>query len=157
MTISLNEAVELVTLEADLLDHDGFREWLDLYVPDGLYIVPIDPNAATFEGVLNYAYDDAHMREKRVERLLGGRSISAAPPARTVRMLGRYRMLEASDETCVLRCAMTLTELRQHRLREYAANITYTLIKTNTGLKIQNKIIKLLNSTENLTAISYIL
>ncbi|GBQ32928.1 aromatic-ring-hydroxylating dioxygenase subunit beta [Gluconacetobacter sacchari] len=157
MTITLDEAVALVTLEADLLDHGQFHDWLGLYTPGGRYVIPIDPDAEDFENVLNYAYDDAAMRAKRVERLLGGRSISAAPPAQTVRLLSRYRMLASDGDACTLRCAQYLKELRQHRERDYAANVTYRLVRTPDGLKIDLKVIRLLIATEALTAVSYIL
>lgn len=157
MTITLEDAVALITLEADMLDHGDFRDWLKLYTPDGLYIVPIDPDAQDFKAVLNYAYDDASMREKRVDRLLSGRSISAAPPAKTVRLLSRYRLLESSETHCVLRCAQLLTELRQGRERYYAGNLNYHLVKTDDGLKISLKVVRLLTATEALTAVSYIL
>ncbi len=157
MSITLDEAIALVTLEADLLDHGQFQEWLGLYTPDGRYIVPIDPDTEDLEAVLNYAYDDAEMRRKRVERLLGGRSISAAPPARTVRLQARFRMLESDDARCTFRCAQLLTELRQGRERDYAANVTYRLVRTAKGLQIDLKVIRLLESTEALTTVSYIL
>ncbi|GAA07333.1 aromatic-ring-hydroxylating dioxygenase subunit beta [Acetobacter tropicalis] len=159
MTITLNEAIELITLEADMLDHSEFREWLKLYTADSLYAVPIDPDAKVEDlgKILNYAYDNAEMREKRVERLLGGRSISAAPPARTVRLLSRYRMLETGTESCTLRCAQLLTELRQGRERYYAADVMFRLKRTEDGLRINQKIVRLLTSTEALTAVSYIL
>jgi 3-phenylpropionate/cinnamic acid dioxygenase small subunit len=157
MSITQDEAIALVTLEADMLDHGDFREWLSLYTPDGLYVVPIDPDTECFEKILNYAYDNAEMRQKRVERLLGGRAISAMPPARTIRLLGRYRMLEMGAACCTLRCAQLLTELRQGRERYYAANITFHLVSTPDGMKIDRKIVRLLTSTEALTAVSYIL
>lgn len=157
MTIPLDEAMALITVEADLLDHGAYHEWLALYTPEAKYIVPIDPDQDDFEATLNYAYDDAAMRRKRVERLLGGRSISAAPPARTVRLLGRGRMLDSGTETCTLRCAQVLKELRQHRVRDYAAHVTYRLARTPEGLKIDRKVIRLLEATEALTAVSYIL
>lgn len=157
MSITLQDAISLITLEADMLDHGDFRSWLKLYTPEGRYVVPIDPDSEDFEKVLNYAYDDAEMREKRVVRLLSGRSISAAPPARTVRLLSRYRMLESSDTHCILRCAQMLQELRQGRVHDYAANLNYRLEMTDDGLKIALKVVRLLISTEALTAVSYIL
>ncbi|MFT8674989.1 MAG: aromatic-ring-hydroxylating dioxygenase subunit beta [Acetobacter sp.] len=157
MSITLNEAVELVTLEADMLDHGDFTPWLSLYTQDGLYIVPIDPDTDDFEDILNYAYDNAEMREKRVQRLLGGRAISAAPPARTVRLLSRYRLLDTGADACTLRCAQLLIELRQGRERYYAANVTFDLVRTEAGLRIGRKVVRLLTSTEALTAVSYIL
>ncbi|MFT8564622.1 aromatic-ring-hydroxylating dioxygenase subunit beta [Acetobacter orientalis] len=157
MSISLAQAIELITLEADLLDYGEFKSWLDLYAEDGVYVIPIEHDATNYEGTLNYAYDNAEMRAKRVERLLGGRSISAAPPARTIRLLSRYRMLSANDDMCALRCAQLLTENRHGRERSYAANIEYTLVKKEGALKIQSKVIRLLCSTDALTVVSYIL
>ena len=157
MSITLNEAIEMITLEADMLDHGDFREWLSLYTPNGIYVVPIDPDTEEFEKTLNYAYDNAEMREKRVERLLNGRAISAAPPAKTVRLQARYRMLESDAESCTLRCAQMLTELRQGRERYYSANVTFRLVRIDGALKIDRKIVRLLTSTEALTAVSYIL
>ncbi|MFT8776860.1 MAG: aromatic-ring-hydroxylating dioxygenase subunit beta [Gluconacetobacter liquefaciens] len=157
MSITLDDAMALITLEADLLDHGQFHDWLALYTPEAKYIVPVDPDEENFEATLNYAYDDAAMRRKRVERLLGGRSISAAPPARTIRLLGRARMLEDGAASCTVRCAQLLKELRQHRVRDYAANLTYRLARTPEGLKIDRKVIRLLDATEALTAVSYIL
>ena len=57
----------------------------------------------------------------------------------------------------MLRCAQLLTELRQGRERSYAANVIFTLVKEGDSLKIDQKVIKILGSTEALTAVSYIL
>jgi 3-phenylpropionate/cinnamic acid dioxygenase small subunit len=155
--ISLVEAREFVSLEADLLDHACYEEWLALWTAGSRYVVPIDPAATEFEDALNYAYDDHEMRRKRAERLVSGQSISASPVARTVRLLSRFRMLETDGEHCELRCAQLLTEHRRGRDRTYAANLFYRLVREAGALKIDQKIVRLINSTEALGGISYIL
>ncbi|QHC35995.1 aromatic-ring-hydroxylating dioxygenase subunit beta [Komagataeibacter xylinus] len=156
--ITLADAVALATLEADLLDAAQFTQWLNLYTPEGLYIIPIDPDATDYREVLNYAYDNAEMREKRVERLCSGHSISAAPPARTVRMQGRFRLIEATATTATLRCAQFLVEHRHERERMYAANVIFDVARGADGtLRIARKVVTLINSTDALSAISYIL
>ncbi|WP_317987972.1 aromatic-ring-hydroxylating dioxygenase subunit beta, partial [Klebsiella aerogenes] len=92
----LNAAIQFINLEADLLDQGEFREWLALWRAEGMYIIPIDQQTTDFANVLNYAYDNHEMREKRVQRLYSGESISTTPRARTIRMSGRYRLLSAS-------------------------------------------------------------
>lgn len=155
--IGLDEAVQFVFLEADLLDHACYEEWLALWTPEARYVVPVDPGTTDFENSLNYAYDDHEMRRKRAERLLNGQSISASPVARTIRQLSRFRVLEASETCCELRCAQILTEHRRSRTRTYTANVTYRLARVQGALKIDLKVIRLINSTEALGGISYIL
>jgi 3-phenylpropionate/cinnamic acid dioxygenase small subunit len=155
--IGLDEAREFVSLEADLLDHACYEEWLALWTPQSRYVVPIDPAATEFEDTLNDAYDDHEMRRKRTERLISGQSVSASPVALTVRLLSRFRILEADGASCELRCAQLLTEQRRGRTRMYAANLYYRLVREAGTLKIDQKVVRLINSTEALGGISYIL
>lgn len=155
--IGLDEAMQLVWLEADLLDHASYEEWLALWTPTARYIVPIEPGATEFEDSLNYIYDDHAMRRKRVERMENGQSVSATPVARTVRLLSRFRILSADSGTCELRCAQLLTEFRRGRERMYTADVTYRLVRDAGDLKIDQKVVRLINATEALGGISYIL
>jgi 3-phenylpropionate/cinnamic acid dioxygenase small subunit len=66
-------------------------------------------------------------------------------------------MLETDGEHCELRCAQLLTEHRRGRDRTYAANLFYRLVREAGALKIDQKIVRLINSTEALGGISYIL
>ena len=95
----LLSATAFVWAEADMLDHGEYAAWLDLWTPDGLYVVPIDPETEDFANTLNYANDDADMRDKRVRRLTSGESMSTQPRARAVRNVSRLRIL-ARTETC---------------------------------------------------------
>jgi 3-phenylpropionate/cinnamic acid dioxygenase small subunit len=157
LTITLAEAMEFAWYEADLLDHAIYDEWLSQWTADALYIVPIEPGTTDFENSLNYAYDDHGMRKKRVERLLNGQSVSASPVALTVRSLSRFRMLRADESSCELRCAQIITEFRRGRERMYTADVTFQLVRGDAGLKIKQKLVWLINSTEALSGIGYIL
>ena len=155
--IQLDDAMAFVWLEADLLDSASYDEWLALWTPSSRYVVPIEPGTTDFENVLNYAYDDHAMRQKRVDRLRNGHSISASPVARTVRLLSRFRLLETTEHASTLRCAQLLTEFRRGRERMYAADVEFQLVRTEAGLRIERKVIRLVNSTEALGGIGYIL
>lgn len=154
--ITLAEAMEFAWLEADLLDHASYDEWLALWTPEARYVVPIEPAETDFENTLNYAYDDHAMRQKRVERLRSGQSVSASPIARTVRLLSRFCMLKSDERGCEIRCAQLLTEFRRGRERTYTADVTYRLVRGGAGLLIDQKVIRLINATEGLRGISYI-
>ncbi|WP_315765345.1 MULTISPECIES: aromatic-ring-hydroxylating dioxygenase subunit beta [unclassified Bradyrhizobium] len=156
--ITLDEAMAFTWYEADLLDNAEYDEWLSLWTSDAHYVVPIEPGETDFENTLNYAYDDHSMRQKRVDRLRNGQSISTSPVARTVRVQSRFRILKTDPTACELRCAQILTEFRRGRERNYTADIEFSLVRGGDGkLKISRKVVRLINSTDALTGIGYIL
>jgi 3-phenylpropionate/cinnamic acid dioxygenase small subunit len=128
-----------------------------MWTEKGTYIIPIDPKETDFENTLNYAYDDHHMRELRVQRLTGGESISTSPQPRTVRMQSRFRVLADDGVQVTVRCAQNIREFRKENLKFYSADLTYQLIRSEGGFKIQRKVVSLINSDDALAGIGYIL
>ena len=153
----LNRATAFLWAESDMLDHTEYDDWLKLWAPEGVYVIPIDPDETDFENTLNYAYDDHAMREKRVARLVGGEAISSAPVARTVRSVSRLRLLAVEGERVTVRCAQDLREFRKDRFRQHTSDVTYELLRAGDGFLIARKIVRLINSTDTLTAVGYIL
>lgn len=153
----LNKAAAFIWAESDMLDHTEYDDWLKLWAPEGVYVIPIDPKETDFENTLNYAYDDRHMREKRVGRLVGGEAISSAPVARTVRSVSRLRLLSDDGDLVTVRCAQDLREFRKDRFRQHTSDVTYELQREGDSFRIQRKIVQLINSTDTLTAVGYIL
>ncbi|MDF0733101.1 aromatic-ring-hydroxylating dioxygenase subunit beta [Pseudomonas entomophila] len=153
----LQEVTAFIWQEGDMLDHGEFDAWLNLWSEKGTYIIPIDPKATDYENTLNYAYDDHHMRQLRVQRLIGGESISTSPQPRTVRTISRIRVLADDGGTVTVRCAQNLREFRKESLKHYSADLTYTLLRDDGGFKIQRKLISLINSDDTLAGIGYIL
>lgn len=158
----LAEVSAFLWREADLLDHCAYDDWLAQWREDGLYIVPIDPDATDFADRLNYAHDDHAMRVKRVARLVSGDSVSTQPVSRTVRSLSRFRILADDGQAVTVRAAQFLREFRKETLRDYTADVTYTLVREDGGgggggFKLTAKIVRLINSTDALHCIGYIL
>ena len=142
--------------EADLLDHKEFQTWLSLWDEKGLYIVPADINETDYESTLNLAFDDAAMRRMRVARLESGESVSANSVSFTVRMVSRIRVVEESDNGILVRCAMTLNELRHGNLVTYPANLEYRLKPVADSFLIERKVIKLMHADGFLRTVSFI-
>ena len=120
----LLSATAFVWAEADMLDHGEYAAWLDLWTPDGLYIVPIDPQTEDFANTLNYANDDADMRDKRVRRLTSGESMSTQPGARAVRNVSRLRILRQDGDMLTLRGAQDLRDFRKDSYHQHTADVT---------------------------------
>lgn len=152
----LAQVTEFIGYEADLLDHKGYQEWLNLWTEKGVYIVPTDLNETDYLNTLNLALDDADMRRMRVARLENGESVSANSVGYTVRMMSRIRVLEATDDAVIARCAMTLNELRHGKLVTYPANVEYTLKPVADGFRLHQKVVKLLHADGFLRTVSFI-
>lgn len=152
-----NEVTAFIWQEGDMLDHGEYDTWLKLWTEKGTYIIPIDPKETDFENTLNYAYDDHHMRGLRVQRLIGGESISTSPQPRTVRTISRIRVLADDGVNVTVRAAQNIREFRKESLKHYSADVTYTLVRAEGSFKIHRKVISLINSDDTLAGIGYIL
>jgi len=153
---SLAAAAEFIALEADLLDTRDFAAWLGLWDHDGRYVVPVDPDETNFLDTLNYAYDNAEMRSMRVRRLTSGESMSASHAARTLRVVSRFRLIE-DGPGMRLRNAQLLTEHKFDKHRTYAANVEWRLRAEDTGFKIVEKVVRLINGGDALAGITFLL
>lgn len=157
MSPDLAAAAEFIALEADLLDHREYKEWLVLWEPEGLYIVPTDPDTEDFAGNVNYAYDDGAMRDMRVRRLSSGQSMSAAHAATTLRSVSRFRLLDrAANGDLKLRCAQNLVEYKFGKHRTYAANVEWTLRPAGASFRIVQKVVRLINAGDALAGMTFL-
>lgn len=46
---TLTAAIHFINQEADLLDQGEFHEWLTLWQPQGMYIIPVDRQTTRFQ------------------------------------------------------------------------------------------------------------
>lgn len=154
---TLQEAIAFIWAEADMLDRLDYRPWLKLWTDEGRYIIPTDYGVEDHDDRLNIVNDDAIMRQARVKRLLSGFSMSSAPPARTVRTVSRFVPIKVEAGAISLRSAMILVEYKYERMRTMAADVVYRIVATEDGLRIDRKIVTLINCTDHQHGIGYLL
>jgi 3-phenylpropionate/cinnamic acid dioxygenase small subunit len=152
----LADVTAFLNTEADMLDHKEYKQWLDLWLETGLYIVPVDHGATDYANTLNVAYDDEHMRLLRVERLTSGDAVSTQLAEKTVRTMSRFRVLDDIDGVVRVRCAYCLYEDNKNGIRTYPANVQFKLVRDGGSFKIAEKIVKVMKSSQHLTTISYL-
>lgn len=150
-------AIELIWREAELLDRKDYREWLSLWDPAGFYVVPIDPATTDFAATLNYAYDDQDMREKRVQRMLSGYSASASDAARTVRTVSRFTLTSDASDEVEVSSAQLIVAYKRGKSTLFAADLTHRISFASGEAHIAEKVIRLIDSTEALSAIGFLL
>ncbi|WP_133790645.1 aromatic-ring-hydroxylating dioxygenase subunit beta [Paraburkholderia silvatlantica] len=150
-------AVQFIWREAELLDRRDYRAWLDLWDPSGIYVVPIDPTTTDFDATLNYAYDDQDMREKRVQRMTSGYSASATDAARTVRTVSRFTMTSDSADSVEIQSAQIVIAYKRGANTIFAADLAHRLSFVDGEPRLAQKVIRLIDSTEALNAIGFLL
>lgn len=153
----LAQAIEFVWMEAELLDRKDYAAWSALWTEDGRYVVPIDPDTTDFEATLNYAYDDARMRALRIERLTSGFSPSAVDAAKTVRTVSRFTLGEVDGDLVEVRSAQILYGYKRTVHTAYVADLTHRIRFTAAGPRLEQKVVRLINSTDSLHALGFLL
>jgi 3-phenylpropionate/cinnamic acid dioxygenase small subunit len=151
------KAVQFIWREAELLDRKDYRAWLKLWSPKGFYVVPIDPLATDFEATLNYAYDDHHMRQLRVQRLLSGYSPAVTDAARTVRTVSRFTLTSESADVIRVHSAQVIVACKRGATTLFAADLEHRINLADGEPRIEQKIVRLIDSTEALSAIGFLL
>lgn len=151
------KAVQFIWTEAELLDRKDYRAWLDLWSPEGFYVIPIDPLATDFEATLNYAYDDHHMRALRVQRLNSGYSPSVTDAARTVRTVSRFTMSSDSADTVEVHSAQVVVAYKRDVATLFAADVEHRINLSGGEPRIEQKVVRLIDSTDALSAIGFLL
>ena len=150
-------AIELIWREAELLDRKDYHAWLSLWDPAGFYVVPIDHDTTDFAATLNYAYDDQDMREKRVQRMTSGHSASASDAARTVRTVSRFTLSSDTSDEVEVSSAQVIVAYKRGKSTLFAADLTHRISFASGEPRIVQKVIRLIDSTEALSAIGFLL
>ncbi|QFU89805.1 aromatic-ring-hydroxylating dioxygenase subunit beta [Amycolatopsis sp. YIM 10] len=153
-------AIDLIWREAALLDRGEYSAWNALYTEDGFYVIPIDPGTDDFAGTLNMVYDDARMRQMRVNRMTEGYAIAAVDAARTVRTVSGFVPESVSDVDVVLRSAQVLIAYKRGSHDIWAADVTHRVRLSPTGPagdRIVLKVVRLVNSEDAVSAAGFLL
>jgi 3-phenylpropionate/cinnamic acid dioxygenase small subunit len=154
---TFEEAIAFIWAEADLLDRLDYRPWLRLWTETGKYIIPVERDV-DYVDALNIVYDDREMREARAKRLLSGFSMSSAPPARTVRTVSRFVIVEQDDHSITVRAAQMLAEYKYQHMRFLPADMTYRIVRgPDSALLLDEKIVTLINAEDFQFGIGYLL
>ncbi|MGC7098176.1 aromatic-ring-hydroxylating dioxygenase subunit beta [Amycolatopsis lurida] len=153
----VSRAIDLIWREAALLDRGEYSAWNALYAEDGFYVIPIDPDTDDFAGTLNMVYDDARMRQMRVNRMTEGYAIAAVDAARTVRTVSGFVPESVSDEDIVLRSAQVLIAYKRGSHDIWAADVTHRVRLSPDGDRIVLKVVRLVNSEDTVSAAGFLL
>src|SRR5258706_8067774 len=140
MTISLQQAQDLLTHEAALLDDWKTTDWSHLFTEDGEYLVPSpdDPDGAPTQS-LHLIYDDHVRLVQRGVRLMKRTAHAEYPHSRTTRLISNVRVSEGEDGADRIDCTFVVYRSRRDRLDIYPRRSIYQVVERDGALKIRKK------------------
>jgi len=149
------DIIDFIYHEARMLDEGRFSDWLDLWLPEGHYWMPLDYNQTDPINETSLLYEDNFMLRLRVERLNGQRTFSQKPKSRCHHVLQRPFIDEFDAETGNARTntSMIYVETRLEEQQVLAVTATHQIQRIGDQLKIANKKVELLNSDAALNGI----
>ncbi|WP_406648679.1 aromatic-ring-hydroxylating dioxygenase subunit beta [Aliisedimentitalea scapharcae] len=148
MSITRDDIIDFIYTEARMLDEGRYSEWLDLWLEDGHYWMPLDYKQADPHLVTSLLYEDNFMLRLRVERLNGERTFSQKPKSRCHHVIQRPFVDEFDVEAghFVTNTSMHYVETRLDEQFLLALTATHELKLVDGRLRIANKRVDLLNS-----------
>ena len=131
-----------------MLDEGRFSEWLELWLVDGYYWMPLDYKQTDPDLITSLLYEDNFMLQLRVERLNGERTFSQKPKSRCHHVIQRPFVDEFDTDAgrFVTNTSMHYVETRLDEQILLAAVATHELRLVDGRLRIANKRVDLLNS-----------
>ncbi|MFC3614978.1 aromatic-ring-hydroxylating dioxygenase subunit beta [Lutimaribacter marinistellae] len=147
MSVTREDLIDFIYAEARMLDEGRYDEWLDLWLPDGHYWMPLDYKQEDPLHVTSLLYEDIFMLKLRVERLNGARTFSQKPKSRCHHVIQRPFVDEMDDEAgrYVTNTSMHYVETRLDEQQLLALTAVHELKLVDGKLRIANKRVDLLN------------
>ena len=148
MSITRDDIIDFIYAEARMLDEGRFGEWMDLWLEDGHYWMPLDYKQTDPHLVTSLLFEDNFMLRLRVERLNGERTFSQKPKSRCHHVIQRPFVdeFDASEGRFVTNTSMHYVETRLDEQFLLALTATHELRLVDGKLRIANKRVDLLNS-----------
>lgn len=155
MNVTAENIVDFIYAEARMLDEGHFSQWLELWLVDGFYWMPLDYQQTSPTAATSLLYEDNFMLRLRVERLNGERTFSQKPKSRCHHVLQRPFIDEfnADDGEFKTNTSMHYIETRLDQQQLFAVTATHDLKLVDNELKIANKKVELLNCDAALPSI----
>jgi 3-phenylpropionate/cinnamic acid dioxygenase small subunit len=141
------ELIDFVIREARLIDQHRLDEWLDLFIEDGIYWMPLEWGQTDPKLTASLMYEDKLLLTIRIERLKGNRTFSQKPRSRCHHVL-QTPQVDKRDEVnneYVTWTPMHYVETRYDDQQLYAAWATHTLTAVDGKLRIKLKRVDIVN------------
>ncbi|WP_164847414.1 aromatic-ring-hydroxylating dioxygenase subunit beta [Sphingobium algorifonticola] len=153
MSDPLSQEVDaFVHHEARLLDECRYAEWVDLFLPDARYWVPVSIEQRDPMDGPSHFHDDIQVLKARTHRLANPRAFGAEPSPRTAHIVSGVRVDRTMDDgALVVSSTQIMLEYRNRGgfeadQRMFGGRVTHLLRRMPEGLRIARKRVDLINA-----------
>lgn len=143
--MSGQDFVDFVYDEAWMLDQGQFREWIELWLPDAVYWMPLNWNQQDPINETSLLHEDNFMLRLRIERLHGERTFSQKPKSRCHHVLNRPRIEDLDGDAAKIVTQMHYVETRLDEQLMLALTVRHDLRRQDGRIMIAGKRVDILN------------
>ena len=146
--VTEEELINFIYAEARILDEGRYDEWLELWLDDAHYWMPLDYKQDDPHLTTSLLYEDMFMLKLRVRRLKGARTYSQKPKSRCSHVIQRpfVDLLDNEAGRYQTNTSMHYVETRLDDQILLALTATHDLKRVDSALRIAGKRVDLLNS-----------
>jgi len=131
--------------QAELLDGQQWRGYLDLFTDDGIYWMPATAEQTEWLNSPAIFAEDRWMREVRLERITHPNAWSQAPHWMTSHLVGNVIIERASEQEVQVRSRFHMAEYRRDQQRQFFGTYRHTLLRAKEGWRIKLQRVDLFN------------
>ena len=141
------EVEQFLYAQAELLDAKHWQAWIDLFVADGVYWMPVTPDQTEWEGSPSIFAEDKLMMEIRQGRVSHPNAWSQAPMWETSHLVSHVMLESVSATEIRVRSRFHMMELRRDTIRHFGGSYRHTLVRDPGGaLRIKLQRVDLFNA-----------
>ena len=152
--VTPQQLIDLVLLEARLLDEARYDDWNALFASDGIYWVPLEPDQPEGAQHTSHLFEDKLLRDLRIARGLLRRSMRRSRSrSHHLLQLPSVEQFEPAANRFVTRCQFHYTESQGDELQFYVGTFFHHLCLQDGALRMTLKRVNLLNCDAALPAV----
>jgi p-cumate 2,3-dioxygenase beta subunit len=135
------EAIEdFLFQEAALLDEWRLDEWLKLFLPDAVYLIPsLDQPDASPQDSLYLIMDNMIRLGSRVHQLSGRSMWAESPPSRTRRLVANVRILSATQDDVRVGANFAVYRMRHKAVDVYVGRYEHVLARAGDSFMFKER------------------
>jgi 3-phenylpropionate/cinnamic acid dioxygenase small subunit len=142
-----HDAEQFLYRQAALLDDKQWRDWIDLFSPEGIYWMPPDASYKTWDGQPAIFAEDRNLMAVRMGRVLHPDAWSQRPLWGTNHVVSNVIVDKtAKNGDLVVRSRFHMLEMRRDDIRHFAGQYTHHLKKVKGGYRIKLQRVDMTNA-----------
>ena len=157
MSVDHHQIEGFIYREARLQDEGRYDEWDALWTEDAHYWVPANGDDIDPDRQISIINDNRKRIATRVEQLKTGERHSQVPPSKMRRLISNIEIEGNENGEIKVGSNFILIESRSGRMTTWAGRAVHTLRQEDGHLKLARKKVILVNNSEALPTMSFLI